>query len=138
MVEGGGEGVLPPELKLLSILHSVLKGPGHPWPWHGIHLVWWKNGASDPSLRSPGMHFMTKQKRGRAEEQEGRRRQLSNFLRKWICLSEELKCQAWEGVFGLNDYYCLRQNCWPRRCHMTAMVSHDHCLEGATHVNYRG
>ena len=47
--------------------------------------------------------FMTKQKRGRAEEQEGRRRQLSNFLRKWICLSEELKCQAWEGIFGLND-----------------------------------
>ena len=86
MVEGGEEGVSPPELKHPSILHSVLRGPGHPRPWHGIHLVWLKDGASDPSLRAPGMDFMTKQKRGRTEGQEGRRRQLSNFLRKWICL----------------------------------------------------
>lgn len=53
---------------------------------------------------APGLEFMPEQKRGRTDGQEGRRGQLSRFLRKWMCLSEKLKCQAWEGGFGLNDY----------------------------------
>lgn len=36
-----------------------------------------------------------------------------------------------------NDYYRLLAELSAQRCHMTAMVSHDHCLKGATPtVNY--
>lgn len=138
MAEGGGEGVrcryhncsLPASFTLCSTGSWSHSGPGLAFLWFGCRM-----GLQAAPSVDLSMGYDQSRTRGRTEGQEGRRRPSCNFLRKWTCLREKLKCQASEGGSGLNDYQCLRQSCQPGRCHVTAVASHGHCLEGAGHGN---